>query len=67
MGNHMEPSKKNPYLEQKWFILPNGLKIWKWEPARFHITRYHKGAKNTGNHMKPSKKMWFYFKNDLFH
>ena len=50
--NHLKHSS----LFQKWFISPSGLEIWKWEPARFHITCWHKGAKNTGNQMEPSKK-----------
>ena len=37
------------------------------EPAGFHIACQHKGAKNTGNHMEPSKKMRFCSKNGLFH
>ena len=53
--NHLN----NPILFQKWFISPTGLQIWKREPARFHITCWQKGAKNTGNHMEPSKKCVF--------
>ena len=61
----MEPSK-NAFLGTKWFISPNGLKIWKLEPTKFHITCKHKGAENAGNHMEPSKNA-ILFQNDLFH
>ena len=55
---------KNACLFQKWLISQSGLKIWKWEPTRVHITCKHKGAENTGNHMEPSKNVilfqkWF--------